>query len=180
MAPEGYFSTNPITTSLESKRMQAMYNSSQLIRGINETVEDYQKRMAQWREEFLAKQKVANTYLLQNKLNGIDTKISTNLTVLQNTDKSIASLLFWQNSLDIYDSSLEEQIDVVKAKRSLIQQQIAEIKKNGEKKEKLDIKDGLGLRSASEEESFLTSLVSGNNGMYDNDVLKTGSRNILS
>lgn len=180
MTPKVTFSTNPNTTSAENKRMFAMYKSAAITQGITESVEAYHKRMAQWQEELSAKIKEENTSILQNKLNGIDTKVTTNLYSLNTANNNIASLKFWRFTLGKYDTSLEQQLTAVIDKQTSIQNQIAIIKKSGEKKDKLDIRDGLGLRSASEEEALLNNLAAPKTGMFDNDQLKTGSRNILT
>lgn len=172
------FFTNPNAPSSNAMRLLAMQNAMP-VRAASESIEDYNKRMAQWKDELKAKQKAENSEILQGLIAGVDTKISTDIHSLKNTNSAIEKLKFWQYVLEGYDTNLDSQISALKAKQGLIQQQIEKIKRQGEQKEKLDIRDGLGLRSAAEKETLLSSLAAPKTGMFDNDELKTGSRNIL-
>lgn len=108
-------------------RLLAMQNAMP-VRAASESIEDYNKRMAQWKDELKAKQKAENSEILQGLIAGVDTKISTDIHSLKNTNSAIEKLKFWQYVLEGYDTNLDSQISALKAKQGLIQQQIEKIK----------------------------------------------------
>ena len=154
------------------KQMQAYYTTSLLSRGMLESVEDYNKRIQQYREELAEKIKEENTKILQNKLLGIDPTINTNMQNLQNANSQIDSLKFWQFVLNRYDTSLDGKIAQLKNQQALIQQKIAELQKGQGQNEKLNL---------WEQNAFdLTFTENKAKGMFDNDTMATGQRDILS
>lgn len=155
------------------KQMQAYYTTSQLSRGMMESVEDYNKRIQKYREELAEKIKEENTQILQNKLLGIDPKISTNMQDLKNANSQIDSLKFWQFVLGQYDKgTIDDQITKLKNQQNLIQQKIAELQKGKNEKENLNLYEQNAFDFPSAEKKAA--------GMFDNDTMATGKRNILS
>lgn len=154
------------------KQMQAYYTTTQLTRGMTESIEDYNKRIQQYREELAEKIKEENTKILQNKLLGIDPTINANMQNLKNANSQIDSLKFWQFALDRYDTSLDGQIAKLKNQQALIQQKIAELQKGQGQDEKLNLWEQNAFDFPSAEKKAA--------GMFDNDTMATGKRNILS
>ena len=72
------FFTNPNAPSSNAMRLLAMQNAMP-VRAATESIEDYNKRMAQWKDELKAKQKAENSEILQGLIAGVDTKISTDI-----------------------------------------------------------------------------------------------------
>lgn len=153
------------------QQMQAYYTTTQLTRGITESIEDYNKRIQQYQDELKEKIKEQNTEILQNKLLGIDPKINTNMQNLKNANSQIDSLKFWQYVLEGYDNSLDSQITKLKNQQNIIQQKIAELQKGKGEKENLNLYEQNAFDFPSAEKKAA--------GMFDSDVMATGKRNIL-
>lgn len=156
---------------IQQKQLLAFYTSSQLSRGIHESIEDYNKRLEQYRTELAEKIKEQNTEILQNKIRGIDPSVSPNLSNLKNAKSQIDSLKFWQFALEKYDSSLDGQIAKLKKQQGLIQQKIDELKKGKEDGSNLNLWEQNSFEFPSAEKKAA--------GMFDSDVMSTGKRNIL-
>ncbi len=154
------------------KQLQAFYTTSQLSRGATESIEDYNKRLEQYRAELQEKIKAQNTELLQNKIAGINPSINSNMEDLKNAYSKIDSLKFWQFALDRYDNSLDGQIAKLKRQQNLIQQKIDELKKGKEDGSRLDLRNGSPFNSAPEAAAQTV--------MFDSDdVMATGQRNLF-
>ena len=154
------------------KQMQAFYTTSQLSRGATESIEEYNKRIEQYRAELQEKIKAQNTEILQKKITGIDPNISSNMEDLKNAYAQIDSLKFWQFALDRYDNSLDGQIAKLKKQQNLIQQKIDELKKGKEDGSRLDLRNGSPFNSAPEAKV--------KSDLFDSsDVMATGQRNLL-
>lgn len=153
------------------KQMLTLYTTSQLSRGVNESIEDYNKRMEQYRAELAERIKEQNTEILQQKIRGISPTIGNDMSSLKNANSQIDSLKFWQFALERYDTSLDGQIAKLKQQQSLIQQKIDELKKGKEDGTNLNLWEQNSFDFASAEKKAA--------GMFDNDVLATGKRNIL-
>lgn len=154
------------------RQMQAYYTTTQLTRSMTESIEDYNKRIQQYRAELEEKLKEQNTEILQNKLLGIDPKINTNMQNLKNANSQIESLKFWQYVLGQYDKgSIDDQITKLKNQQNLIQQKIAELQKGKGEKENLNLYEQNAFDFPSAEKKAA--------GMFDNDTMATGKRNIL-
>ena len=160
-------STDPIL----QKYMQAYYTTSQLSRGATESIEDYNKRIEQYKAELQAKIQAENTELLKNKIAGINPSINSNMDDLKNANAQIDSLKFWHFALDRYDKSIDGQIAKLKGQQSHIQAKIDELKKGKEDGSRLDLRNGSPFNSAP---------AAAENSFYDsNDVMATGQRNHL-
>ncbi len=154
------------------KYMQAYYTTSQLSRGATESIDDYNKRIEQYKAELQEKIKAQNTELLKNKIAGIDPNINSNMEDLKNAYSKIDSLKFWQFALDRYDTSIDGQIAKLKQQQNLIQAKIEELKKGKEDGSRLNLREQNAFDFPSAEARA--------QGMFDNDVMATGQRNILS
>lgn len=155
---------------LQQKQLLAFYTSSQLSRGATESVEEYNERIRQYREELNERLRTQNTELLRNKIAGIDPTVSSNKEKLENAYSQIDSLKFWQYALDNYDTEIvDAQIERLKRQQNVIKQRIEELEKGKN--------DGKRLNLYEQDTSdYADSKVV---GMFDNDVLATGQRNIL-
>lgn len=155
----------------DQQRVHALYLTSPMSRGAVLTVEEYNKEIKKFQEELQAKIEAENTDILHKKLLGIDTNINTNLLDLKNAYKNIDSLKFWQYALNGYDKSLDAQINALKNKQELLQAKIKELEQGKKEGNKLNLW----------EENFFDFPSAGkSSGIYDNDVLKQGHRNILT
>ncbi len=154
------------------RQMQAYYTSTQLSRGAMESVEDYNKRIEQYKAELQEKLKAENTELLKNKIAGISPSINSDMDDLKNANSQINSLKFWQFALDRYDTSLDGEIARLKKQQNLIQQKIEELKKGKQDGSRLNLREQNAFDFPSAETKA--------QGMFDNDVMATGKRNILS
>ena len=97
---------NPIYSGTDSKRQQALLNSSQLAQGIYESVDDYYKRRAEFLAEQNKKIQAENTAIAQKKYNNVanlDIWNTNNLSTLQNAQNQLASffrfLVFFVHSI---------------------------------------------------------------------------------
>lgn len=153
------------------KQLLTLYTTSQLSRGVNESIEDYNKRMEQYRTELAEKIKEQNSEILQKQIQGIKEPVSNDMLSLKNANSQIDSLKFWQFVLDRYDNSLDGQIAKLKQQQNLIQKKIDELKKGKEDGENLNLWEQNSFEFPSAEKKAA--------GMFDNDVLATGKRNIL-
>ncbi len=153
------------------KHMQAYYTSSQLSKGALESIDEYNQRMEQRRAEVQERLQAENTELLRNKIAGINPTINSNMNDLKNAYAQIDSLKFWQFALDRYDTSVDAQIAKLKRQQGVIQQRIEELKKG---------KASGGRLNLQEQNAFDYSYNPATSGIYDNDVMATGQRNLLS
>lgn len=173
MTPKVEYISSGKPSRVEQVKLLNVYGSSfQFTQGINESVDDYNKRIQKYKDELAARQKTENTELLQNALNGVNVKVDTNnLYALKNADEAIAHVNFWQYCLGAYDSSLNAQIDTLKYKQGAIQNQIALLKKEGQ-----DKNGTLKVREGSTN-PFEQSSDSG--GIDSRDSYVSGQRNLL-
>ena len=117
---------NPIYSGTDSKRQQALLNSSQLAQGIYESVDDYYKRRAEFLAEQNKKIQAENTAIAQKKYNNVanlDIWNTNNLSTLQNAQNQLASFNLNPN--------FDNQIYLAKRGQRDLETRIAQIKQNG-------------------------------------------------
>lgn len=124
---------NPIYNSADYKRQQALVNSSQLTQGIYESIEDYQKRLADFRAEQAKKIQEENTKTAEKKYRDIanlNVWNTNNLTTLQNAQNQLSSF-FRFNQFNTLNPSFDNQIYLAKKLQSQVEERMTQIKQNG-------------------------------------------------
>ncbi len=154
------------------KQMQAYYTASQMSRGMLESIEEYNKRIQKYHEEYAKRQKEANTKALQEKILGVDAKMTANaenITKNINSIESLKRLYFGMN--DNYDHSLDPIISQIRQRQTLLENTLYELKKGQQEGNNLNLRE----QNAFDFPSAATKA----HGMFDNDIMATGQRNIL-
>ena len=126
--------TNPIYAFTDYKRQQAMLNSSRLAQGIYESVDDYYKRIAEFRAEHAKKIEAENTTVAEKKYNAIanlDIWNTNDLSTLQNAQNQFASLFRFTHFNNL-NPNFDHQIYLAKRGQRDVETRIAQIEQNGE------------------------------------------------
>lgn len=112
VASQSVSSTAGLTFSSDYKKQQVMQNASTLAQGVYESVEDYQKRMQEFRAQQAKKIVEENTTTAEKKYNEIAYQVSKNSTdpvFLQSQLNAMQSLFRFAN-FNTLDASFTDKL----------------------------------------------------------------------
>lgn len=126
--------TAGLTLSTDNKKQEAMRNAGTLARGIYESVEDYQKRMQQWRAEQAKKIAAENTTTAERKYQEIAYQFSKNSTDPAMLQRQLSDMqsLFRFTTFNNLDRSFDTKLTLARSQALLTENKLYKLKSGKE------------------------------------------------